>query len=120
MWQHYKTIPTITAIYYGILTLEKIRLKLLRYITVVSLYNIGPWGQCCKTLIYCDSRVIPSFCVINLYYLGNYLGMAVNYQGIKLFYNIGQKCLLSVSNLKYYVIFCGNLPQYSNPRNSRV
>jgi len=46
--------------------------------------------------------VIPSFCVIKLYYLGNYLGMAVNYQGIKLFYNIGQKCLLSVANLKYH------------------
>jgi hypothetical protein len=28
--------------------------------------------------------------------------MAVNYQGIKLFYNIRQKCLLSVANLKYH------------------
>jgi len=43
--------------------------------------------------------VTPSFCVIKLYYLGNYHGMAVNYHGIKLFYNIGQKkSLLSVSH----------------------
>jgi hypothetical protein len=56
-------------------------------------------------VIYCHSMVIPSFCVIKLYYLGNYLGMAVNYQGIKLFYNIGQKCLLSESNLKYHCNF---------------
>ncbi len=45
-------------------------------------------------VIYYHSMVIPSFCVIKLYYLGNYLGMAVNYHGIKLFYNIGQKSLL--------------------------
>jgi hypothetical protein len=45
-------------------------------------------------VIYCHSMVIPSFCVIKLYYLGNYHGMAVNYHGIKLFYNIGQKCVL--------------------------
>ena len=36
-------------------------------------------------VIYCHSMVIPSFCVIKLYYLGNYNGMAVNYHGIKLF-----------------------------------
>jgi hypothetical protein len=30
-------------------------------------------------VIYCHSMVIPSFCVIKLYYLGNYHGMAVNY-----------------------------------------
>ncbi len=46
------------------------------------------------TVIYCHSMVIPSFCVIKLYYLGNYHGMAVNYHGIKLFYNIGQKSVL--------------------------
>jgi hypothetical protein len=44
--------------------------------------------------IYCHSMVIPPFCVIKLYYLGNYHGMAVNYHGIKLFYNIGQKSVL--------------------------
>jgi hypothetical protein len=43
---------------------------------------------------YRHSMVIPSFCVIKLYYLGNYHGMTVNYQGIKLFYNIGEKSLL--------------------------
>jgi hypothetical protein len=41
-------------------------------------------------VIYCHSMVIPSFCVIKQHYLGNYHGMAVNNQGIKLFYNIGQ------------------------------
>jgi hypothetical protein len=46
------------------------------------------------TVIYCHSMVIPSFCVIKLYYLGNYHGMTVNYHGIKLFYNIGEKSLL--------------------------
>ncbi len=53
-------------------------------------------------VIYSHSMVIPSLCLIKLYYLGNYHGMTVNYHGIKLFYNIGQKCLLSVSNLKYH------------------
>jgi hypothetical protein len=33
-------------------------------------------------VIYHDSMVIPSFCVIKLYYLGNFCGMAVNYCGI--------------------------------------
>jgi hypothetical protein len=33
---------------------------------------------------YCHSMVIPSFCVIKLYYLGNYHGMAVNYNSIVL------------------------------------
>jgi hypothetical protein len=42
-------------------------------------------------VIYSHSMVIPSLCVIKLYYLGNYHGMTVNYHGIKLFYNIGQK-----------------------------
>ena len=36
-------------------------------------------------VIYCHSMVIPLFCVIKLYHLGNYHGMAVNYHGIKLF-----------------------------------
>jgi hypothetical protein len=31
------------------------------------------------TAINCHSMVIPSFCDIKLYYLGNYRGMAVNY-----------------------------------------
>ena len=76
-------------------------------------YNIGPWCGIHKTshdnltnnlevsrlppsvpsganviklftaVIYCHSMVIPSFCVIKLYYLGNYHGIAVNYHGIK-------------------------------------
>ncbi len=43
---------------------------------------------------YRHSMVIPSFCVIKLYYLGNCHGMTVIYHGIKLFYNIGEKSLL--------------------------
>jgi hypothetical protein len=48
-------------------------------------YDIASWGQCYKKItavIYHHSMVIPSFCVIKLYYLGNYHGMAVNYRGI--------------------------------------
>jgi len=45
-------------------------------------------------VIYCHSMAILSFCVIKQHYLGNYRRMAVNYCGIKLFYNIGQKSLL--------------------------
>jgi hypothetical protein len=33
-------------------------------------------------VIYHHSMAIPSFCVIKLYHLGNYHGMAVNYCGI--------------------------------------
>jgi hypothetical protein len=33
-------------------------------------------------VIYHHSMVILTFCVIKLYYLGNYCGMAVNYHGI--------------------------------------
>jgi hypothetical protein len=33
-------------------------------------------------VIYHHCTVIPSFCVIKLYYLGNYYGMAVNYHSI--------------------------------------
>ncbi len=66
---------------------------------------LAPGANVIKLLtavIYCPSMVTPSFCVIKLYYLGNYHGMAVNYHCIKLFYNIDQKSLLSVSNLKYH------------------
>jgi hypothetical protein len=33
-------------------------------------------------VIYHYSKVIPSVCVLKLYYLGNYYGMAVNYCSI--------------------------------------
>ncbi len=44
-------------------------------------------SQCYKTLIYCHSTVMPSFCVIKQYYVSNYHGMAVSntmviYRGI--------------------------------------
>ncbi len=73
--------------------------------TKIYSYLVTPGANVIKlftVVTYCHSMVIPSFCVIKLYYLGNYLGMAVNYHGIKLFYNIGQKCLHSVSYLKYH------------------
>jgi hypothetical protein len=52
-------------------------------------------------VIYHHFTIIPSFCVIELYYLGNYYGVAINNRGILtqekvglefiavLFYNIG-------------------------------
>ncbi len=42
-------------------------------------------------VIYHHSMVIPSFCVIKLYYLGNYSGMAANYHGILTLEKIGLK-----------------------------
>ncbi len=54
-------------------------------VNVIKLFTI---------VIYYHSMVIPSLCVIKLYYLGNYHGMAVNYHDIKLFDNIGQKSVL--------------------------
>jgi hypothetical protein len=48
------------------------------------MYEIDPWANVIKlftAVIYHHSMVIPSFCVIKLYYLGNYHGMAVNYHG---------------------------------------
>jgi hypothetical protein len=74
------------------------------YITdVESFITLSPGAYVIKlftAVIYCHSMLIPSFCVIKLYYLGNYHGMAVNYHTIKLFYNIGQNSLLSVLKLK--------------------
>jgi hypothetical protein len=37
------------------------------------------------------STVMPSFCVIKLYYLGNCLGMAVSYSGILTLEKVGIK-----------------------------
>jgi hypothetical protein len=46
------------------------------------------------TVIYCHSRVIPSFCVITWYYYGNYCGMLVSntiviYHGILTLEKVG-------------------------------
>jgi hypothetical protein len=68
-------------------------MKLTPGVNVIKLFTM---------VIYCHSMVILSFCVIKQHYLGNYHRMAVNYRSIKLFYNIGQKSLLKVSNLKYH------------------
>ncbi len=41
------------------------------------------------TVIYQHSTVIPSFCVIKLYYLINYCGKAVNYRSILTLEKVG-------------------------------
>ena len=62
--------------------------------------------------------VIPSFCVIKLYYLGNYCGMAVNYHGKvfmilandgKLKYRDNLLLSLTLENLGDAVNYCGIL-----------
>jgi len=42
-------------------------------------------------VIYHNSEVISSFCVIKLYYLGNYCGRIVNYWGILTLERVGLK-----------------------------
>ncbi len=42
------------------------------------LLKLTPGDQCYKTLIYCHSTVMSSFCVIKQYYDSNYCGMAVS------------------------------------------
>jgi hypothetical protein len=42
-------------------------------------------------VIYHHSMVIPSFCVIKLYYLGNDRGMVVNYRSILTLEKVGLK-----------------------------
>ncbi len=62
----------------------------------IKFYNIGPRWQCYKlftAVIYHHSMVISSFCVIKLYYLGNYCGMAVNYCGILTLDKVGLELL---------------------------
>jgi len=56
-------------------------------------------------VIYCRSIVIPSLCIIKMHYLGNYCGMAVNYQGMCVTNVIKHNLSLNVSNT----------PRYSNP-----
>jgi hypothetical protein len=45
------------------------------------------------SVIYDHSMVTQSFCVIKLYYLGNYHEMAVNYNGILTLEKVGLKFL---------------------------
>jgi hypothetical protein len=42
-------------------------------------------------VIYHHPMVIPSFCVVKLYYFGNYHGMALNYCSILNLENVGLK-----------------------------
>ncbi len=48
-------------------------------IRISQLPDLVTRGQFYKTLIYCDSKVIPSFCVIKQYYAGNYCGIEKNH-----------------------------------------
>jgi hypothetical protein len=48
--------------------------------------------------------VIPSFCVIKLYYLGNYRGMALNYRGILTLEKVGLKLLRQFTVVMFYNI----------------
>jgi hypothetical protein len=48
-------------------------------------FSIGPGTNAIKlfvVVIYCHFKITPPFCVVELYYLGNYHGIAVNYYGI--------------------------------------
>jgi hypothetical protein len=54
-------------------------------------------------VIYCHFKVIPSYCTIELFYLGNYHGIAVNYHGI---------CVTNKISVQYFsmaVNYCGIL-----------
>ncbi len=51
-------------------------------IGISQLPDLVTRGQFYKTLIYCDSMVIPSFCVIKQYHAGNYCGMEQNKSSI--------------------------------------
>ncbi len=55
------------------------------FTAVKSFITLDPGANLIKlftAVIYHRSMVILSFCVIKLYYAGNYCGMAVNYHGI--------------------------------------
>ncbi len=60
-------------------------------------------------IIYCHTMVIPSFCVIKPYYLGNYHGMAVNYHGIVLLHLPKKRVCFKCQTYHTIVIFCVNL-----------
>jgi hypothetical protein len=49
------------------------------YVTLTPVANVI---KLFRAVIYHHSTLKPSFCVVKLYYLGNYCGMAVNYHGI--------------------------------------
>jgi hypothetical protein len=82
-----KTILNTAVIYCHILTLEK-EDSMVNYNSIFK--PLAPNVNDIKlftVIIYCHSMVMPPFCVINLYYLVNYSGMAVSTMAI--FYTIG-------------------------------
>jgi len=58
------------------------------FITAVKVLMIQGLGandiKLFNKVIYCHSMVIPSFCVLKLHYLGNYLEVGVKYDGKQL------------------------------------
>jgi hypothetical protein len=69
-------------------------------------------------VIYHNSMVILSFCVIKHYYYGKYHRMAVNYR-CKKFYNIGPRIQCDITSLSL-IKYRGKLLQYFNPGISKV
>jgi hypothetical protein len=69
-------------------------------------------------VIYCHYVVIPSLCVTKLYYLGNYLGTAVNYHGICVTIVIRQYC--RISTIKVGLNYRGNVARYFYNIGSRA
>jgi hypothetical protein len=81
------------VIYNGILILENLCTAVNYHSIFISL---APGANVIKLLtvvIYHHSMVIPSFCVIKLYYIGNYCGMAVIYHSIVTLEKVGLKLL---------------------------
>jgi hypothetical protein len=80
-----ETKPNSLVIYCDILTLEKEDTMVnynsiyIKFVTGVNVFKLN-------YLIYCHFMVMPPFCVIKLYYLVNYSGMAVSTMAI--FYTI--------------------------------
>jgi hypothetical protein len=79
-------------------------------------YDTGPRCQCHKifsVVIYCHFKVMQSFCVIKLYYLG----MEVNYYGIFVTNVIKHNLTQNGSSIFWYG---SKLQHYFNPRKSRA
>jgi hypothetical protein len=77
-----------------------------------AMKNLWPGPNVIKlftTPIYCHSMVILPFCVKRQHYLGNYCGMAVNYDGI---------CVTNV--IKHNLTKMAILNCHFNPIKSRV
>ncbi len=75
---------------------------------VKSFIALTPGGSVIKlftAINYCHSVVIPSFCVISLYYLSNYCGGKVNYNGTAVIYCHTVTFEKEGTTVNYYSIF---------------